>query len=91
MEVAAALVGGGGGIDIDATACPVLNSSVLRCVLKTRTLQMNTTRTTIAHRAQHTTCDVHIEHGYLVAGPGFWCTSPESRRRCLGREESESR
>ena len=33
--------------------------------------------------------DSVCEHGYLVAGPGFWCTSPESRRRCLGREEYE--
>ena len=32
-------------------ACPVLNLTVLRCVLKTRTLRMNPTRTTIAHIA----------------------------------------
>ena len=31
---------------------------------------------------------VHTEHGYLVGGPGFWCTSPVGRRRCLGLEES---
>ena len=31
------------------------------------------------------------EHGYLVAGPGFWFTSSESRRHCLGREDYNDR
>ena len=47
--------------------------------------------TTIAHIAHLRTCDVASTHGYLVAGQGFWCPSRESRRRCLGREESEDR
>ena len=70
-------------------ACPVRNSTVLRCVFKTKTLQMN--QNNVAHIAHPTTLLVHTEHGYLVAGPGFCCTPPESRRRCLGREESEGR
>ena len=33
------------------------------CVLKTRPLRMNPTRTTIAHIAHPTTCDVACTHG----------------------------
>ena len=31
----------------------------------------------------------HTGHGYFVVGPGFGCTSPESRMHCHDHEESE--
>ena len=37
------------------------------------------------------TLRAHTGHGYFVVGPGFGCTSPESRMRCHDREESEGR
>ena len=49
------VVGDGSGFGICGVGgsardtCAVLNLMVLRCVLKTRTLRMNPTRTTIAH------------------------------------------
>ena len=36
----------------------------------------------------HNTSNVHTGLGYLVVGPGFRCTSPESRRRSHGCEAS---
>ena len=57
-----------GGWGTARAACPVLNSTVLFCVLKTRTLRMNPTRTTIAHIAHHTTCDVASTYGTLILG-----------------------
>ena len=48
-------IGGVGGELQELHAHPVLNSTVLRCVLKTRTLRMNPTRTPIAHIAHPTT------------------------------------
>ena len=71
------------------TACPVLNLSVRCCILKTRTLQMNPTRTTIAHIADPMTCNVASIHRYLVAGPVFGYTSPENSSCCLCREDSQ--
>ena len=32
-----------------------------------------------------------MQAGVVVVGPGFGCASPESRRRSLGREESDGR
>ena len=37
------------------------------------------------------TLRAHSGHGHCVVGPGFGCTSRESRRRCLGHEASEGR
>ena len=37
------------------------------------------------------TLPAHTGHGHFVVGPGFGCTSPESRMRCHDREESEGR
>ena len=52
---------------------------------------MYPTRTTIAQIAHNTTCDIASAHRtwILVVGPGFGCTSTESRMRSLGREESD--
>ena len=40
---------------------------------------------------QPVTLRAHTGHGYLVVGPGFGCTSPESRMRSHDREKSEGR
>ena len=67
-------MGGEGRTDVEGmegtarATCPVLNSTVLRCVLKTRTLRMNPTRTTIAHIAHPRTCDVARTHGTWILG-----------------------
>ena len=65
------VIGDGSGFGIGGwgtarDACPVLNSTVLHCVLKT--LRMNPTRTTIAHIAHPTTCDVACTHGTWILG-----------------------
>ena len=69
-----AVIGDGSGFSIGGVgggtaraACPVLNSMVLHCVLKTRTLRMNPTKT-IAHIAHPTTCDVACTHGAWILG-----------------------
>ena len=57
-----------GGVGWELQACPVLNSTVLRCILKTRTLRINPTRTTIAHIAHPATCDVAGTQGTWILG-----------------------
>ena len=62
-------VGGWVVVCLTASAIsPVPNSSVLRCVLKTRTLQMYPTRTTIAQIAHPTTCDIASTHLTFILG-----------------------
>ena len=58
----------GGGGELQGDACPVLNSTVFHCVLKTRTLRMNPTRTTIVHIGHPMTFDVACTHGTWILG-----------------------
>ena len=51
-----------GGWGTARAAYPVLNSSVSYCVLKTRTLRINPSRTTIAKIAHPTTRDIANTH-----------------------------
>ena len=64
------VIGDGSGCGIGGVGeeLQVFNSTVLRCDLKTRTLRMNPTRTTIAHIVHPTTCDVACAHGTWILG-----------------------
>ena len=64
------VIGDGSGFGIGGVGgeLQVLNSTVLRCVLKTKTLRMNPTKTTFAHIAHPTTCDVSCTHGRWIFG-----------------------
>ena len=58
----------GVGGELQEMHAQYLNSTVLRCVLKTRTLRMNPTKTTIEHIDHPTTCDVACTHGTWIFG-----------------------